>query len=142
MVSRLGYGSSAYLKAVALEADFRKMPHCIALAEKAIKQRLFDTALILPFHGVSISGKQFASRGRVAIIRPMPADLLRSLPKAKAAFIQPMDCLPVSKLPEGPQWLWEILCGAPHNLFWRSALCGAEDEEPLGRCTEPRPMLT
>jgi hypothetical protein len=44
-----------YLKAVALEADFRKMPHCIALAEKAIKQRLFDTALILRFYGVSIN---------------------------------------------------------------------------------------
>jgi bifunctional non-homologous end joining protein LigD len=24
------------------------------------------------------------------------------------AFIEPMDCLPVPKLPEGPQWLWEI----------------------------------
>jgi len=38
----------------------------------------------------------------------MPPDLLRSLPKVKAAFIEPMDCLPVAKLPEGPQWLWEI----------------------------------
>jgi bifunctional non-homologous end joining protein LigD len=38
----------------------------------------------------------------------MPADPLRSLPKTKAAFVEPMDCLPVAKLPEGPQWLWEI----------------------------------
>ena len=37
------YGWQALYKAVALEADFRKLPHCIALAEKAIKQRLFDT---------------------------------------------------------------------------------------------------
>ena len=36
------YGWQALYKAVALESDFRKMPHCIALAEKAIKQRLFD----------------------------------------------------------------------------------------------------
>ena len=36
------YGWQALYKAVALEADFRKLPHCIALAEKAIKQRLFD----------------------------------------------------------------------------------------------------
>ncbi len=35
-------GWQALYRAVALEADFRKMPHCIALAEKAIKQRLFD----------------------------------------------------------------------------------------------------
>jgi ATP-dependent DNA ligase len=38
----------------------------------------------------------------------MPADPLRSLLKTKAAFVEPMDCLPVAKLPEGPQWLWEI----------------------------------
>jgi hypothetical protein len=37
------YGWQALYKAVALEADFRRLPHCIALAEKAIKQRLFDT---------------------------------------------------------------------------------------------------
>ena len=36
------YSWQALYKAVALESDFRKMPHCIALAEKAIKQRLFD----------------------------------------------------------------------------------------------------
>jgi hypothetical protein len=39
---------------------------------------------------------------------PMPADQLRSLPKTKAAYVEPMDCLPVPKLPEGSQWLWEI----------------------------------
>jgi DNA ligase D-like protein (predicted ligase) len=26
----------------------------------------------------------------------------------KAVFIEPMECLPVSKLPEGPQWVYEI----------------------------------
>jgi ATP-dependent DNA ligase len=29
-------------------------------------------------------------------------------PKTKAAFVEPMECLSVSKLPEGSQWLWEI----------------------------------
>jgi len=38
----------------------------------------------------------------------MPADPLGSLPKTKAAFIEPMECLSVSKLPEGSQWVWEI----------------------------------
>jgi ATP-dependent DNA ligase len=38
----------------------------------------------------------------------MPADPLRSLPKTKAAFVEPMDCLPVPKLPDGSQWVWEI----------------------------------
>jgi len=38
----------------------------------------------------------------------MPADPLRSLPKTKAAFVEPMECLSVSKLPEGSQWVWEI----------------------------------
>jgi ATP-dependent DNA ligase len=38
----------------------------------------------------------------------MPADPLRHLPKKTAAFIEPMECLPVSRLPEGSQWIWEI----------------------------------
>src|ERR1700677_1463435 len=31
-----------------------------------------------------------------------------SLPTAVAAFIEPMECLTVTKLPEGQQWLYEI----------------------------------
>jgi bifunctional non-homologous end joining protein LigD len=33
---------------------------------------------------------------------------LDSLPKTEASFIEPMECLSVSKLPEGLEWLWEI----------------------------------
>ena len=33
---------------------------------------------------------------------------LESLPKQKADFIEPMDCAPVSKLPDGSQWIFEI----------------------------------
>jgi ATP-dependent DNA ligase len=32
----------------------------------------------------------------------------RALPKQAASFIATMDCLPVSKLPDGPQWTYEI----------------------------------
>jgi bifunctional non-homologous end joining protein LigD len=32
----------------------------------------------------------------------------RALAKRIAAFIPTMDCLPVPKLPEGPQWTYEI----------------------------------
>jgi hypothetical protein len=38
----------------------------------------------------------------------MPANPQRSLPKTKAVFVEPMDCLPVSKLPEGSKWLWKL----------------------------------
>ena len=31
-----------------------------------------------------------------------------ALPKQAARFIETMDCLPVSKLPEGPKWTYEI----------------------------------
>jgi bifunctional non-homologous end joining protein LigD len=31
-----------------------------------------------------------------------------ALPKQAAGFIETMDCLPVSKLPEGPKWTYEI----------------------------------
>lgn len=33
---------------------------------------------------------------------------LEALPKTEASFIEPMECLSVSKLPEGSQWIWEI----------------------------------
>src|ERR1700739_834843 len=33
---------------------------------------------------------------------------LDSLPKTEASFVEPMECLSVSKLPEGFEWLWEI----------------------------------
>ena len=33
---------------------------------------------------------------------------LANLPKRKAAFIEPMNCASVSKLPDGSQWLFEI----------------------------------
>jgi hypothetical protein len=41
---------------------------------------------------------------------------LNSLLKTQASFVEPMECLSVSKLPEGSQWLWEILCGQPHKI--------------------------
>jgi ATP-dependent DNA ligase len=34
--------------------------------------------------------------------------VLDSLPKRKADFIEPMDCAPVTKLIDGPGWLYEI----------------------------------
>jgi len=33
---------------------------------------------------------------------------LESLPKTEASFVEPMECLSVSKLPAGLEWLWEI----------------------------------
>src|SRR3989454_8093772 len=33
---------------------------------------------------------------------------LDSLPKTEASFVEPMECLSISKLPEGLEWLWEI----------------------------------
>jgi bifunctional non-homologous end joining protein LigD len=33
---------------------------------------------------------------------------LASLPRTQASFIEPMECLSVSKLPEGAPWTWEI----------------------------------
>ncbi len=33
---------------------------------------------------------------------------LESLPKTEASFVEPMDCLSVSKLPEGLGWIWKI----------------------------------
>lgn len=40
---------------------------------------------------------------------------------AHAAFIEPMECLPVSKLPAGDQWIWEIKLDGYRALAVRSA---------------------
>ena len=37
----------------------------------------------------------------------MKTSVLR-LPKRKAEFIEPMECAPVTKLPDGPGWVYEI----------------------------------
>src|ERR1700691_3817122 len=37
-----------------------------------------------------------------------PVPTKRALPKQAASFIETMDCLPVAKLPDGPQWTYEI----------------------------------
>jgi DNA ligase D-like protein (predicted ligase) len=37
-----------------------------------------------------------------------PVPNMRALPKQAASFIETMDCLPVAKLPDGPQWTYEI----------------------------------
>ena len=47
----------------------------------------------------------------------MPTKLkLTSLLERDATFVEPVECLSVPKLPEGSQWLWEILCGGPHKI--------------------------
>lgn len=33
---------------------------------------------------------------------------LDSLPQREAAFIEPMECLAVPKLPDDPEWVYEI----------------------------------
>src|ERR1700676_1648224 len=43
-----------------------------------------------------------------------------SLPRTEASFIEPMECLSVSKLPEGHEWLWEIKLDGYRALGVRS----------------------
>jgi bifunctional non-homologous end joining protein LigD len=51
--------------------------------------------------------------------REMPARL-DSLPKKEASFIEPMECLSVSKLPAGAPWIWEIKLDGYRALAVRS----------------------
>src|SRR5438309_1393043 len=43
-----------------------------------------------------------------------------SLPKTEASFVEPMECLSVSKLPEGLEWIWEIKFDGYRALAVRS----------------------
>src|SRR5258708_2391450 len=49
------------------------------------------------------------TRAYVIYLSRMPAQLkLTSLPQKSAAFIEPMECLAVTKLPDSRSWVWEI----------------------------------
>src|ERR1700738_5176176 len=41
-------------------------------------------------------------------MRTKPSPALKSFPKTDASFIEPMECLPVPKIPEGPLWVYEV----------------------------------
>jgi len=47
--------------------------------------------------------------------------LTKPSPKTPARFIEPMDCLPVSKLPEGSKWLWELKLDGYRAIGLKSA---------------------
>jgi hypothetical protein len=36
----------------------------------------------------------------------------------RAGFIEGMECLPVSRIPDGPGWTYEILCGGLHKISY------------------------
>ncbi len=42
----------------------------------------------------------------------------KTLVKRDADFIESMDCLPVVKVPEGPEWTYEKLCAAQHKISY------------------------
>jgi bifunctional non-homologous end joining protein LigD len=46
---------------------------------------------------------------------------LNSLPLASATFKEPMECLAVSKLPDGPEWLFEIKLDGYRAIAAKSA---------------------
>ena len=46
---------------------------------------------------------------------------LRSLPSREAGFIEPMECLAVAKLPDGPEWVYEIKLDGYRALAFNSS---------------------
>lgn len=46
--------------------------------------------------------------------------LLDSLPRTEASFIEPMECLSVSKLPGGDHWIWQVKLDGYRALAVRS----------------------
>ena len=48
-----------------------------------------------------------------------PSCISSSMARSRKAeglrFTEPMECLPVAKLPDGDEWVYELLCCAQHN---------------------------
>jgi hypothetical protein len=55
------------------------------------------------------------------MIRRGGANRLESLPQKKAEFLEPMDCDPVTKLPDGPEWIFEIKLDGYRSIGVKSA---------------------
>jgi hypothetical protein len=71
--------------------------------------------------------------------KTMPAK--RKLP-VKAAFIESMECLPVTKLPEGPEWTYEIKLDGLGAGVWTSSLSQEKTSlEALPACPWTTPFL-
>jgi hypothetical protein len=67
---------------------------------------------------------------------------LDSLPKTGASFIEPMECLSVSKLPGGDHGFGRSYVTHHITSLWRPALCGAGNAGRLGRRTRTAPEAT
>jgi ATP-dependent DNA ligase len=53
--------------------------------------------------------KDAVTISRIRFAMPVRADSrLQELPTLNPTFIEPMECVPVPKLPDGAEWLWEI----------------------------------
>jgi len=66
----------------------------------------------------------FAYLGGVCFLRNKMQKEIRarldSLPKTAASFIEPMECLSVSKLPESDKWIWEVKLDGYRGLAVKS----------------------
>jgi hypothetical protein len=62
-----------------------------------------------------------------------------SEPKGNVAFIEPMLLQRTETLPEGDAWLYEILCGPPHNA--EDFKQGAMFKKPQMRTSSMAPCL-
>jgi hypothetical protein len=52
-------------------------------------------------------------------------------PLRTATFIESMECLPVPKIPEGPEWTYELLCADQHKISY-------SQPEPVGSLSTAR----
>jgi hypothetical protein len=59
----------------------------------------------------------------------------RSNSKARAAFIETMDCLPVATVPEGPEWTYEIKLYRLATGVWTWSFAGKTCDESVPRPT-------
>jgi hypothetical protein len=52
------------------------------------------------------------------INRCPPTQMMKGKPLKTVSFIEAMECLPLVKVRDGPEWTYEILCGPPHKISY------------------------
>ena len=75
-------------------------------ASEILQQIKFGTPVVIDGDQFSICDRSHGQVGQC--LQVTIAKRLNSQPEREASFVEPMECLSVSKLPEGSQWLWEM----------------------------------
>ena len=119
------------------------MPLRSVTLKRKLKSSRSGELNVTMLHGSkNLPAYQFARDRSVILLFGLGSQMVHfysSQPRRRVAFIEPMECLAVTKLPDGPEWVYEIKLGGYRpvavksdsklNLFSRRRNSSPRDEK-------------